>query len=232
MGQKIVNFVLLKMSDFTDIGGSEIMRVLKTKKLVGSKVLEMPSMNEMLDAMAMNCCIVCCANLFYCCVKAETNNALLESPVFSFKEESFTVHYPVRLPKKMYYNAGTNTMMPAGPSQVIYNSVDFYTEPMRKMRQTVPHNTTQVQGVMIEKESQVLSVTDRYLRAEIRFKNEKTSSFNFVGETTFELVTPAVVKITNRVSTRMFKEEAEIAGKSVTATPDKDFIFIAEYSVK
>ena len=30
------------MSDFTDIGGSEIMRVLKTKKLVGSKVLEMP----------------------------------------------------------------------------------------------------------------------------------------------------------------------------------------------
>ena len=38
----------------------------------------------------------------------------------------------------------------AGPSQVIYNSVDFYTEPLRKMRQTVPHNTTQVQGVMVE----------------------------------------------------------------------------------
>ena len=91
------------------------------------------------------------------------------------------------------------------------------------MRQTVPHNTTQVQGVMVEvkilnfriiiynknlyqnffqKESQVLSVTDRYLRAEIRFKNEKTSTFNFVGETTFELVSPAVVKVTNRVSTR------------------------------
>ena len=30
----------------------------------------------------------------------------------------------------------------------------------------------------------------------------------------------------------MFKEEAEMAGKSVSATPDKDFIFIAEYSVK
>ena len=30
----------------------------------------------------------------------------------------------------------------------------------------------------------------------------------------------------------MFKEEAEMAGKSVSATPDKDFTFIAEYLVK
>ena len=34
-------------------------------------------MNEMLDAMEMNCCIVCCANLCYCCIKPEMNKALL-----------------------------------------------------------------------------------------------------------------------------------------------------------
>ena len=68
------------------------------------------------------------------------NNYLYNNICLKFKSYS-----PIKL-----LSAWKKNREKAGPSQVIYNSVDFYTEPLRKMRQTVSHNTTQVQGVMVE----------------------------------------------------------------------------------
>ena len=37
-----------------------------------------------------------------------------------------------------------------GKSKTVYNSLDFYYEPLKKLRQTVPHNSQQGLGVMME----------------------------------------------------------------------------------